>query len=101
MNRILYANDCLNVLDDEIALPTGSVDLIYLDPPFNSKSNYNLPFKGKYKNIKPVQAFKDTWTWGEKEEKYLEILDSGFDTKSLANIIRLSQELTRKSEGGG
>ena len=101
MNRILYADDCLNVLNDEIALPTGSVDLIYLDPPFNSKSNYNLPFKGKYKNLKPVEAFKDTWTWGDKEEEFLEILDSGFDTKSLANIIRLSQELTRNSRGGG
>ncbi len=100
MNRILYADDCLNILSDEIALPTGSVDLIYLDPPFNSKSNYNLPFKGKYKNLKPVQAFKDTWTWGDQEEEYLEILDSGHTTKALANIIRLSQNIT-KNQGGG
>ena len=42
-NRILNADDCLNVLNDEIALPSGSVDLIYLDPSFNSKSIYNLP----------------------------------------------------------
>lgn len=63
-NRILYADDCLNVLNDEVAIPSRSVDLIYLDPPFNSKSEYNLPFKGKYKSAKPVEAFKDTWEWG-------------------------------------
>ena len=100
MNRILYAEDCLNVLKDEVALPTGSVDLIYLDPPFNSKSDYNLPFKGNYKNLRPVEAFKDTWTWSEKEEEHLEWLDSGSATKTLANIIRLSQEIAQKSGGG-
>ena len=66
MNRLLYADDCLNVLKDELALPTGSVDLIYLDPPFNSNSHYNLPFKGKDKDARPVEAFNDTWTWGQK-----------------------------------
>jgi 16S rRNA G966 N2-methylase RsmD len=64
MNRLLYADDCLNVLNDEVALPSGSVDLIYLDPPFNSKSVYNLPFKGKDKSVRTVRAFSDTWSWG-------------------------------------
>ena len=64
-NRTLYARDCLDVLTDEQALPDKSVDLIYLDPPFNSKSTYNLPFKGQYgKDKKPVMAFNDTWSWG-------------------------------------
>ncbi len=45
--RKLHSNDCLNVLEDEIVLPSKSIDLIYLDPPFNSKSVYNLPFTGK------------------------------------------------------
>ena len=95
--RTLYGGDCLDVLKDELALPTGSVDLIYLDPPFNSKSNYNLPFKnkGKHKDVKPVEAFKDTWTWGDKEEKILESLSSGPSTKYLADIIRLSQKLNQ------
>ena len=44
MNRILYAEDCLDVLNNKYALLDGSVDLIYLDPPFNSDSTYNLPF---------------------------------------------------------
>ena len=99
MNRVLYADDCLNVLNDEVALPTGSVDLIYLDPPFNSKSDYNLPFKGKFKHLKPVEASKDTWIWSEKEEEHLERLESGPSTKSLASIVRLSQDLTRNFGG--
>lgn len=78
MNRILYAEDCLDVLNNEYALLDGSVDLIYLDPPFNSKSTYNLPFKGKYKkDVKPVEAFTDTWTWGEKEREHLSKLKKG------------------------
>ena len=70
-DRILYSDDCLNVLNDVLALPTGSVDLIYLDPPFNSKSIYNLPFAGMDKDTRPVEAFDDTWTWGAKEDNYL------------------------------
>ena len=61
MNRILYASDCLKVLNDRDALLDASVDLIYLDPPFNSNSRYNLPFKGKYKTARPVEAFNDIW----------------------------------------
>ncbi len=95
--RTLYSDDCLNVLNDELALPTGSVDLIYLDPPFNSKNHYNLPFKGKDKNTRPVEAFNDTWTWGDKEETLLEQLDSGPSTRRLADIVRLAQAI----EGGG
>ncbi len=33
MNRVLYAADCLDILNDAEALPSASVDLIYLDPP--------------------------------------------------------------------
>lgn len=98
MNRTIYASDCIDVLNDEIALPNESVDLIYLDPPFNSNSRYNLPFKGKYKTLKPVVAFKDTWEWGDKESEFLEKLDSGIKTKILADIVRIS---TRTSDGPG
>ena len=90
-NRVLYSHDCLDVLRDELALPSGSVDLIYLDPPFNSKNQYNLPFKGKDKTARPVEAFNDTWTWGDKEEGLLQQLDSGPSTHRLADIVRLAQ----------
>ena len=88
MSRVLYADDCLNVLNDELAIPTGSVDLIYLDPPFNSKSEYNLPFKGRYTSAKPVMAFKDTWEWGETEAATLSRFKKGYSTGSIADIVQ-------------
>ena len=47
VNRVLYNDDCLNVLSDELALPTGGVDLIYLDPPFNSNQPLQFAFQGQ------------------------------------------------------
>ena len=96
--RTLYANDCLRVLQDSLALPTASVDLIYLDPPFNSKSIYNLPFDGKYKTVKPVEAFKDTWTWADQEDDYLNQLNHGPKTRTIADIIAVAQSLSHKTK---
>ncbi len=95
MKRELYADDCLNTLNDELALPTGSVDLIYLDPPFNSNSTYNLPFKKLGKDIKAVEAFKDTWDWGETEIEILEQLKKGPKTRILADIVSLSDQINK------
>ena len=92
-NRILYSDDCLNVLNDELALPTGSVDLIYLDPPFNSKSIYNLPFAGGHPEARPVQAFVDTWIWGTEEDDLLRDLHAGPQTRYLADIVSLAQRI--------
>lgn len=58
MNR-LYLGDCLNVLRTEIA--DESVDLIYIDPPFNSKQDYSIFFDSKEIQTQRV-AFEDTWT---------------------------------------
>ena len=99
--RILYSNDCLKVLNDELALPAGSVDLIYLDPPFNSKSIYNLPFAGKDKDARPVEAFTDTWTWGAKEDGFLADLASGPQSRLLADIVSLAQRVDAQKSGGG
>ncbi len=72
-NRTVFAKDCLDVLENSI--PEKSVDLIYLDPPFNSNQHYNLPFKGEYaKDFKAVMAFEDTWTWTDKEQENLDRL---------------------------
>ena len=94
-NRILYSDDCLNVLRDELALPSNSVDLIYLDPPFNSKSIYNLPFAGKDKDARPVEAFTDTWTWGTKEDDLLRELAAGPQARHLADVVTLAQHIER------
>ena len=91
MNRILYASDCLKILQDRDALPDESVDLIYLDPPFNSNSKYNLPFKGKYKTAVPAKAFDDIWHWTDENTEHLERMDADPRTRPLANIVRFAQ----------
>ncbi len=68
----LYYGDCLKVM--EHWLP-GQVDLIYLDPPFNSKTDYNILF-GTDTNGKSAQllAFQDTWHWSDEAAQSVENL---------------------------
>jgi len=100
MNRILFAADCLDVLNDSSALPDESIDLIYLDPPFNSNSKYNLPFKGKYKNHKPVEAFVDIWKWSDQDAETLDDLNRDPRTRPLATIVKFAQDIEQMSGGG-
>ena len=60
----LYYGDNLDVLRSG-AIEKGSVDLVYLDPPFQSARNYNVLFKdpGGEKDASQIKAFEDTWTW--------------------------------------
>ena len=95
MRRSLYTGDCLRVLNDLAAIDDRSVDLIYLDPPFNSNHNYNLPFKGKDRSTKPVQAFKDTWEWSDEQEEALSQLSAGPQTHVLADVVRMARHLDR------
>lgn len=100
VNRILYSDDCLNVLNDPLALPTDSVDLIHLDPPFNSKSIYNLLFAGKDCDARPAEAFTDTWTWGTTEDALLGELNAGPQTRIPADIVSLAQRVDTPRSGG-
>ncbi|WP_347311039.1 hypothetical protein [Defluviimonas sp. SAOS-178_SWC] len=61
MSNHLYYGDNLKVLRDSIR--DESVDLIYLDPPFNSNASYNVLFKGPSGNESAAQteAFDGTW----------------------------------------
>lgn len=63
-NLLLYG-DNLDFLRDPAQFPTGSVDLIYLDPPFKSDANYNLLFRevSGEPSAAQVEAFVDTWNW--------------------------------------
>ena len=103
MNRILFAADCLDVLNDSAALPDASIDLIYLDPPFNSNSKYNLPFKGRDKTHKPVEAFVDIWKWSDQDAETLDDLHRDPRTRPLATIIKFALEIesTPGRRGGG
>ncbi|HMO82147.1 MAG TPA: DNA methyltransferase [Pyrinomonadaceae bacterium] len=72
----LYYGDNLKILRDEI--DPESVDLIYLDPPFNSNRNYNVLFKDESgtDSQSQITAFEDTWRWGpETERVYHELIN--------------------------
>ncbi len=71
----LYYGDNLKILRDHIK--DESVDLIYLDPPFNSNRNYNVLFKNESgtEAESQITAFEDTWHWNTSaEETYNELL---------------------------
>jgi site-specific DNA-methyltransferase (adenine-specific) len=65
----LYYGDNLGVLRESIA--DASVDLIYLDPPFNSNASYNVLFKGPAgkDSAAQIEAFDDTWHWTDAAEE--------------------------------
>jgi len=67
----LYTNDNLFVL---CGMNSDSVDLIYLDPPFNSKRMYSAPVGSKAAGT----SFKDMWTWEDVNEAYLETLAGNY-----------------------
>jgi hypothetical protein len=74
----LYYGDNLEVLRQYV--PDDSVDLVYLDPPFQSGKNYNILFESRdgQKSAAQIQAFEDTWTWSlESEASYREIVEGG------------------------
>ena len=64
----LYFGDNLDILRNHVA--DASVDLIYLDPPFNSNANYNVLFQEKsgQQSAAQITAFEDTWHWDEGSE---------------------------------
>ena len=70
MDNKLYYGDNLDILRRREYFPDESVDLIYLDPPFNSSRSYNVLFKSESGADSQAQitAFEDTWHWGETAE---------------------------------
>lgn len=63
--NMLFYGDNLEILQRYIR--DESVDLVYLDPPFNSNANYNVLFAQKdgEQSSAQIQAFEDTWQWDE------------------------------------
>lgn len=83
----LYFGDNLDIL--RAYVPANSVDLIYLDPPFNSKATYNVLFAEKTGEASAAQitAFEDTWHWGgESEDAYHEVVTEG--PRKLADLLQ-------------
>ena len=75
--NVLYYGDNLDVLGRHVR--DESVDLVYLDPPFNSNANYNVLFaEHGEKSAAQVGAFEDTWEWNtDSRSAYEEIVESG------------------------
>lgn len=74
----LFYGDNLDILRDYI--PGESIDLVYLDPPFNSNRNYNVLFKDESGKDSEAQitAFEDTWHWNQAtEQAYHELVTDG------------------------
>jgi|TARA_B110000116_G_C16801087_1_gene570832 DNA modification methylase len=65
--NMLYTGDCLYVMN---GINSDSIDLIYLDPPFNSKRMYEAPVGSKAAGI----SFNDMWTWKDVDTEYLDQL---------------------------
>ena len=83
----LFFGDNLKILREHVA--DASVDLIYLDPPFNSSATYNVLFKEKSgeESAAQITAFEDTWQWGrDAEAAYREIVERG--PRKLADLVQ-------------
>lgn len=92
----LYYGDNLVWLRDKDHFPNDSVDLIYLDPPFNSNADYNVIFKepGGEESPAQVRAFDDTWKWdGAASEEALTELGA---TKP--SVVEFVQWLARRGD---
>ncbi len=74
----LFYGDNLEILRDYI--PNESVDLVYLDPPFNSNANYNVLFRAPTgaQSEAQIEAFEDTWHWNDSaEDAFDQVMHSG------------------------
>jgi adenine specific DNA methylase Mod len=83
----LYFGDNLEVLRESVK--DESVDLIYLDPPFNSNATYNVLFRTPkgHQSDAQIEAFDDTWHWGEQAEAaYAELMQQS--NTDVAEVIR-------------
>jgi site-specific DNA-methyltransferase (adenine-specific) len=66
MNRLFFG-DNLGWLRDPKEFPDETVDLVYLDPPFNSNADYNVLFREASGEASQAQfhVFNDTWSWAD------------------------------------
>lgn len=90
MKNRLYYGDNLDVLREHIA--DESVDLVYLDPPFNSQAGYNVIFRDQTgeRSAAQILAFEDTWHWSSTDEAVLDqmIAQHGELASFLSDTVR-------------
>lgn len=97
MNHLFYG-DNLDVLR---TLPSDSVDLVYLDPPFNSARNYNVIFaRGEHADSAgaQIQAFEDTWAWTPvTDDQFAEYVNGGLPLRA-AEALRAFHTLLGEND---
>lgn len=85
----LYFGDNLDIMRAHLA--DESVDLVYLDPPFNSKAQYNVLFKSPAGAAADAQleAFQDSWHWGDgAEAAFAEVIAGGGNAARILSALR-------------
>jgi len=97
MNK-LYYGDNLEILRKYV--PDESVDLIYLDPPFNSQRAYNVIFQDKTGKAAAaqIQAFEDTWTWTPDAQATFDELMTGHYRAQLKDMMKAFKEFMGPSD---
>ena len=83
----LYYGDNLDILRRYVE--EKSVDLVYLDPPFNSDQDYNVLFKERdgSQSAAQIKAFKDTWSWDQEASRaYHDMVEHG--PEQVSNALR-------------
>ena len=94
MSNLLYYGDNLDVLRRHVV--DESVDLVYLDPPFNSNATYNVLFKEHSGEAaaSQIKAFEDTWRWDqESAHEYFWTVEAGGEvSKALQAFFTLLGE---------
>lgn len=101
--NVLYFGDNLVWLRDLKAFPNESVDLIYLDPPFNSNQLYNVVFSEKNGSASAAQvkAFADTWRWDESAARtFHEVMEVAPTNPQYTNAALALQVLDKLVQKG-
>src|SRR6266852_5805515 len=93
----LYYGDNLTVLRESIE--RESVDLIYLDPPFNSQATYNVLFRSTAgeKSQAQIEAFEDTWHWGDEAERAFDDVIRSWNTDA-AELLRSFRAVLKEND---
>jgi site-specific DNA-methyltransferase (adenine-specific) len=93
----LFYGDNLAILRAHVE--DESVDLVYLDPPFNSNANYNLLFKAPdgHQSQAQIEAFDDSWHWNEPaEQAFDEVMQSG--NSDAAEMLRAMRSFLKEND---
>jgi site-specific DNA-methyltransferase (adenine-specific) len=93
----LYYGENLAILREHIR--DESIDLIYLDPPFNSQATYNILFRaptGEHSQAQ-IEAFEDTWHWNETAEHAFDEVLSGSNSR-VTEILRALRSVLHESD---